>query len=93
VVGQSLSVALTGVIFAALGGAAAGRALAVAAPSGTAAAGDIFAAQQAFLTGFRGALLVCAAVAALGVVVAFARGDERSARRVTRSVTEQLSPK
>ena len=82
VIGQSLSVALAGAIFAGLGGASAGHALAAAA-TGTVASGDLVALQQTFLAGFRGALLVCAAVAAVGIFAAFVRGDERSARRVT----------
>jgi MFS family permease len=76
VVGQSLSVALAGAIFAGLGGASAGRALA-ATPAGAVAPGDIAALQQAFLTGFKGALMVCAAVSAAGVVATLARGGEQ----------------
>lgn len=76
VVGQSLSVALAGAIFAGLGGASAGRALA-ATPAGAVAPGDIAALQQTFLTGFKGALMVCAAVAAAGLLATLIRGDER----------------
>jgi EmrB/QacA subfamily drug resistance transporter len=76
VVGQSLSVALAGTIFAGLGGASAGRALA-ATPAGAIAAGDIAALQQAFLTGFKGALMVCAVAAAAGVLATLLRGDEQ----------------
>jgi hypothetical protein len=76
VVGQSLSVALAGAIFAGLGGASAGRALG-ATPAGAVAPGDIAALQQAFLTGFKGALMVCAAVSAAGVVATLARGGEQ----------------
>jgi hypothetical protein len=81
VAGQSLSVALAGAIFAGLDGASAGRALAVA-PTGLVASGDIVALQLTFLAGFRGALLVCAALAAVGIFAALVRGEERSARRV-----------
>jgi sugar phosphate permease len=52
VVGQSLSVAFAGTIFAALGGASAGRAL-VLATTDTASAG-VVALQHAFVSGFRG---------------------------------------
>ena len=76
VVGQSLSVALAGAIFASLGGASAGRAL-VAKSARAVAPGDIAALQQAFLTGFKGALMVCAAVAAAGLLATLIRGDEQ----------------
>jgi MFS family permease len=76
VVGQSLSVALAGAIFAGLGGASAGRALA-ATRAGAVAPGDIAVLQQTFLTGFKGALMVCAAVAAAGLLATLIRGDER----------------
>jgi MFS family permease len=75
VIGQSLSVALAGAIFAGLGGASAGRALA-APPAGAVAPEDIAALQQVFLTGFRAALIVCAAVAAVGLLATLTRGDE-----------------
>ena len=80
VVGQSLSVALAGAVFAGLGGASAGRALSVAPASA-----DLARLQQTFLAGFQGSLLVCAAVAAVGIVVVLARGDDRRARRVAQS--------
>ena len=51
VVGQSLSVALAGAIFASLGGDAAGRAIAVARASAPARRRPL---QQTFLTGFQG---------------------------------------
>jgi EmrB/QacA subfamily drug resistance transporter len=75
VVGQSLSVALAGAIFAGLGGASAGRALA-STWAGAVAPADVAALQQAFLTGFKGALMVCAAVAAAGVLATLMRGPE-----------------
>ena len=90
VIGQSLSVALAGAIFAGLGGASAGRALAVA-PSGTVASPDVVALQQTFLVGFHGALLVCAAVAAAGILVVFVRGDERPAHAATQSEAERAA--
>jgi EmrB/QacA subfamily drug resistance transporter len=82
VVGQSLSVAVAGAVFAGLGGASAGRAL-VLARSDPGTAANVVALQQTFVTGFRWTLLVCGGVAAIGVFVALVRGDERSAGRVT----------
>jgi predicted MFS family arabinose efflux permease len=79
VVGQSLSVALAGAIFAGLGGASAGRAL--AAMRGADLAGDIAALQHRFLAGLRGALLASAAAAVIGILVALARGLARPGRR------------
>ena len=76
VVGQSLSVALAGAIFAGLGGASAGRALA-ATPGRAVASENIAALQQAFLTGFKGALMACAAVAAAGLLTTLIRGNEQ----------------
>ncbi len=76
VIGQSLSVALTWAVFAGLGGASAGRALA-ATPGRAVASEDIAALQQAFLSGFKGALMGCAAVAAAGLLATLIRGDEQ----------------
>jgi EmrB/QacA subfamily drug resistance transporter len=76
VVGQSLSVALTGAIFASCGGATAGRMLAAPALSGTLAASEIIALQQTFLSSLRAALLVCAAVAAVGIFTALVRDND-----------------
>ena len=82
VVGQSLSVALAGAIFADLGGASAGRALA-ATRAGAVAPDNITALQQTFLTGFKGALMVCAAVAAAGLLATLIRATSNSLRRAT----------
>jgi MFS family permease len=76
VVGQSMSVALTGTVFAALGGATAGtilsssqaQSLSIEAVSGL---------QTTFVTSFHAALLVCAAFAAIGIFTALARGNDR----------------
>ncbi len=76
VLGQSFSVALAGAIFAGLGGAAAGRALA-SASAGAMTSAEIVALQQAFLAAFRGALTISAAIAGIGVFAALVRGDER----------------
>jgi MFS family permease len=73
VVGQSVSVALAGAIFASLGGAAAGRLLIThhVSPS------QISALQQTFANGFHVAFLVCAAIAAIGVLTSLVRGKEK----------------
>jgi EmrB/QacA subfamily drug resistance transporter len=76
VLGQSLSVALAGAIFAGLGGAEAGRSLIEARTHLPVVAGETSAVQQQFLAGFHTALLVCAGVAAAGVFAALARGPE-----------------
>jgi EmrB/QacA subfamily drug resistance transporter len=80
VVGQSLSVALAGAVFAGLGGASAGRALG-ATWTGAVAPESIAALQQTFLAGFKGALTVCAAVAAIGLLAALVRGNEQPPSR------------
>jgi MFS family permease len=72
----SPSIALAGAVFAGLGGAAAGQALTVA-PGGAVTSAEIVAWQDTFLTGFRGALTISAAIAAIGVFAALVRGDER----------------
>ncbi len=74
-VGQSLSVALAGAVFAILGGAAAGAVLATGAQH--LAAGQVAALQHTFVSGFRGALLICAACAAVGVAASLLRGEEQ----------------
>jgi EmrB/QacA subfamily drug resistance transporter len=73
ITGQALSVAVAGAVFASLGGAAAGNALAVA------GAGDAGrpALEAAFLHAFHAALATCAAFAALGAIAALVRGHDR----------------
>ena len=87
VLGQSLSVALAGAIFAGLGGAEAGRRLIEARTHLAVVGGEISAVQQQFLAGFHTALLVCAGIAATGVFAALARGPETepAVRPVSRS--------
>lgn len=75
VIGQSLSVALAGAIFAGLGGAQAGLIL-VGMQHHPLPAQQIAALQQTFVTSFRAAFLVCAAIAALGVATSLVRGNE-----------------
>ena len=79
VFGQSLSVALTGTVFAALGGATAGTLLTARQAQGVSLA-HIASLQQTFVTSFHAALLVCAAFAALGIFTALARGNEIAAK-------------
>ncbi len=67
VMGQSLSVALAGAIFASLGGAAAGLSI-------QQHQGNISALQQTFTISFRDALFVCAVIAAIGVFASLVRG-------------------
>jgi len=78
-IGQSLSVALAGTVFTGLGGAAAGRAL-IGAGTRIATAADIETLQRRFLGGFEGALMVSAAIAAMGILAVLVRGDERRRR-------------
>jgi len=78
-IGQSLSVALAGTVFTGLGGAAAGRAL-IGAGTRIATVADIDTLQRRFLGGFEGALMVSAAIAAMGILAVLVRGDERRRR-------------
>jgi len=73
--GQSLSVALAGAIFAGLGGSAAGQALTM-----HPAAHQVTALQQTFAHSFQVAFLVSAAIAAIGVFTSLVRGKEERKR-------------
>ncbi len=77
VVGQSISVALAGAIFVTLGGAAAGRALAYNQTLQTLSPEQISFLQQTFTNGFHAAFIVCACVAAFGVLTSLVRGKEK----------------
>lgn len=77
IVGQSLSVAVAGAIFASLGGASAGMSLISFRMSLNETA--LEATQETFLTALHTAFLVCAAFAALGVIASLLRGSESSA--------------
>ena len=84
VIGQSLSVALVGAIFAS-GGAMAARTLADQVSRRALAAGELSALQRTFLHSFRAALLTCAACAAIGIGTSLVRGHERApAARIKR---------
>jgi EmrB/QacA subfamily drug resistance transporter len=71
VIGQSLSVAFAGAVFAALGGATAGLALM------THSASDVAAERSTFLSAFSGAMHLMAAFAAVAAVTSLVRGRER----------------
>ncbi len=75
VVGQSLSVALAGAIFASLGGAAAGLILVTHSQALTVA--QVHALQQTFTNAFHTAFIVCASIAAIGVLTSLVRGQEK----------------
>jgi EmrB/QacA subfamily drug resistance transporter len=87
VTGQALSIAVAGAVFASVGGAAAGSALATQTMhvGVVGQAGQRVLEVETFLRGFHAALGTCAAFAALGALVALLRGRER--RLVTSSVT------
>jgi len=70
--GQSVSVALAGAIFAGLGGAAAGGMLS----SGHIKETQVSALQQTFAHSFQVTFLVCAGIAAVGVFTSLVRGKE-----------------
>src|SRR5438067_3242597 len=80
VLGQSMSVALGGTVFAALGGATAGTLLSSPQAQHLPLT-SIIGLQQTFVTSFHAALLVCAAFAALGIFTALARGSEAGVKK------------
>lgn len=73
VLGQSLSVALSGAVFIGLGGAAAGTSLA---SDGGIGADEVAVLQGTFVSALSAAFLVCASIAAIGVVASLGRGPE-----------------
>src|SRR2546421_288944 len=75
VIGQSMSVALVGTVFAALGGATAGTLLSPPQAQSLPLT-SLTALQNTFVSSFHAALLVCAVFAALGIFTALARGNE-----------------
>jgi EmrB/QacA subfamily drug resistance transporter len=81
VIGQSMSVALTGTIFAALGGATAGTLLS-SPQAHSLPPTSISGLQHTFVNSFHAALLACAVFAALGVFTALARGNEKAVKKV-----------
>jgi EmrB/QacA subfamily drug resistance transporter len=79
VIGQSMSVALTGTVFAALGGATAGTLL-MSQQAHHLSTTKIAGLQFTFVNSFHAALLVCAAFAAIGIFTALAKGSDRTAK-------------
>ena len=77
VVGQSLSVALAGAIFAAFGGATAGLILSSNQSSQSLSPEQVIHLQQTFINGFHAAFITCACVAAFGVLTSLVRGKEK----------------
>ena len=74
VIGQSLSVAVAGAVFAALGGMEANRALQAVTQGQTLPSETLTQLQQQFMRGFHAAMLTCAAIAAVGIVTSLQRG-------------------
>ena len=80
VVGQSLSVALAGAIFAAFGGATAGLILSSNQSSNSLPPEQVIYLQQTFINGFHAAFITCACVAAFGIFASLVRGKENVAK-------------
>jgi EmrB/QacA subfamily drug resistance transporter len=80
VVGQSISVALAGAIFASLGGSGAGRILAGTSGGSTLDPQVVAALEQTFVDAFHTTFVVLACVAAIGVFTSLVRGKEPSAK-------------
>jgi EmrB/QacA subfamily drug resistance transporter len=78
VIGQGMGVALTGTVFAGLGGAAAGTLLA-AQRLHSIVLTNVSTLQNTFTSGFHAALLTCALFAALGIFTSLARGKGANA--------------
>jgi EmrB/QacA subfamily drug resistance transporter len=76
VIGQSLSVALAGAVFATLGGAAAGSLLLNSRHSLSPA--RVSAEQQTFVGALHAAFVVCAAIAAAGIATSFIGGKRQA---------------
>ena len=73
VVGQTLSVAISGAVFTSSGAAAAGATLTT--HRGHLSEAQVTALQQVFVSGLHAAFLVCAVLAAIGVGAALLRGQ------------------
>jgi EmrB/QacA subfamily drug resistance transporter len=77
VVGQSVSVALAGAIFTSLGGAVAGALLIQSQASSRA----VVALENTFTDAFHVTFIVCASIAALGILTSLVRGKEQRSSR------------
>jgi EmrB/QacA subfamily drug resistance transporter len=73
-IGQSISVALAGTIFAALGGAAAG--LVLSTNQANTSPEQLSSLQHTFTSSFQITFIVCACIAAIGVFTSLVRGKE-----------------
>ncbi|HEU0027030.1 MAG TPA: MFS transporter [Ktedonobacterales bacterium] len=78
VMGQSMSVALAGAVFASLGGAAAGARLVEMRYGPQAGPAEIAALERTFVGALHVTFLVCAAVALIGVGTSLVRGHDRA---------------
>ena len=74
VIGQSLSVAVAGAVFASLGGAMAGMSL--IAVRGASSQPEFMELETTFLNALHAAILVCAGFAVLGLIASMLRGPE-----------------
>ena len=74
VVGQSLSVAISGAIFASLGGSAAGHAL--VAQANNLPPAQVQALQATFVNALHYTFITCAAIAAIGILTSLVRGKQ-----------------
>jgi EmrB/QacA subfamily drug resistance transporter len=86
VMGQSVSVALSGAIFTSLGGAVAGAILAQGGQHLPPA--QLANLQTTFTTSFHAAFIVCAVIAALGIFTSLVRGKEQRTGSKVKPVTE-----
>ncbi len=79
VVGQSLSVAVAGAVFAALGGTDANARLANQWQGQPLPVEQVAVLQQSFVSGFHAALVVCGRVAAAGILLSLVRPAREAA--------------
>ncbi|HEX9057730.1 MAG TPA: MFS transporter [Ktedonobacterales bacterium] len=75
-VGQSLSVAVAGAVFAAAGGAAAGSALEAHMHGARMSPEQVAGLQNTFLVAIHNAFIVCAVIAAIGIFASLVRGKQ-----------------
>jgi EmrB/QacA subfamily drug resistance transporter len=80
VMGQSMSVALAGAVFASLGGAAAGAQLVEMRYGSQADPAGIAALERVFVGALHATFLVCAVIAFIGVGTSLVRGHDRAHR-------------
>src|SRR5437660_3111580 len=89
VIGQALSVALSGTIFTGFGAAAAGVLLSSQGHNlSTSGVSDL---QNTFLAGLHAAFIVCAAFAAIGIFTSLVRGNENKNRQTQPQSSENVA--